>query len=371
MPAPRSTQSLPADLYSPATLGQALLDWYDQNRRVLPWRALPGAPRDPYRVWLSEIMLQQTGVEAVKPYFNRFVARWPDIGALASCEDQALFTAWAGLGYYARARNLLRCARAIITEHGGRFPQDVAQLRALPGIGDYTAAAIAAIAFDQPALVVDGNVERVMTRFAALATPLPKAKAEIKAALAALMPETRPGDFAQSMMDLGSMICTPKSPSCMLCPLEPGCKARQAGTPLAFPVKIKKNARPIRFGAVFVVYDHAGRLLLRTRPDTGLLAKMSEVPGSDWSEDQSMADNRSAAPMQADWHTSSAIVRHVFTHFELRLSVYLARIAPCPPPDACRWVTPSELKNEPLPTLFLKVIAFAGKFIPLSPNPEA
>jgi A/G-specific adenine glycosylase len=359
MSAQLPSNSRPVHFYPQARLGQALLDWYDKNRRALPWRALPGESVDPYRVWLSEIMLQQTGVETVKPYFNRFIACWPDIASLAHCEDQALFSAWAGLGYYARARNLLRCARAIIADSNGQFPQNEAQLRALPGIGDYTAAAIAAIAFNQPALVVDGNVERVITRFAALATPLPKAKPEIKAALAALAPKTRPGDFAQAMMDLGATICTPKSPSCEHCPLASGCRAFEAGTPLAFPLKPKKEKRPIRFGAAFVVFDSNGRLLLRTRPDHGLLAKMSEVPGSDWSEDETKGEHRSAAPLKADWRKLAGFVRHVFTHFELRLSVYHARIAPCLPPADCRWVAPSEIKSEPLPTLFVKVIAFA------------
>jgi len=339
----------------PHAFAPALLVWYDRHRRDLPWRARPGAMAEPYAVWLSEIMLQQTTVEAVKPYFHKFLALWPNVTSLAAAEDAAVFTAWAGLGYYARARNLLACARTITKDHGGRFPHSEAALLALPGIGAYTAAAIAAIAFNRRAVVVDGNVERVITRVFALETPLPAAKPAIRALLDPLTPQNRPGDFAQAMMDLGATICTPKTPACALCPLTDFCQARKTGRMSDFPVKAMKKPRPIRYGTAFLAYDDKGRLLLRTRPPKGLLANMAEIPTSDWLVAESTG---ASPPFPATWQRLNGEVRHVFTHFELRLGVMRALNVPATTaPPSCRWVARDALAQEPLPTLMKKVIA--------------
>lgn len=336
----------------------ALLAWYDRHARDLPWRAKAGETADPYRVWLSEIMLQQTTVVTVRPYFTKFVMAWPDVNALAAAEDQALLAAWAGLGYYARARNLIACARRVAGAHGGAFPDTEEGLRALPGIGAYTAAAIAAIAFNRPAVVIDGNIERVITRLAAIATPLPAAKTEIRAVLEPMVPPDRPGDFAQALMDLGATVCTPRSPDCLICPLQPFCRAAKAGEATAYPVKAKKRPKPVKFGTAYVVRDGAGRLLLRSRPGKGLLAGMTEVPNSGWAEEEAPA---ATPPFQADWSSRNAPVIHVFTHFELRMKVTCARLAGFPAaPEGMRWVAPDALDGEPLPTLFRKIIEAAG-----------
>jgi A/G-specific adenine glycosylase len=358
VPNARTQKQNPAPDLPPSAPTSALLDWYDKHARTLPWRTTGGRRADPYAVWLSEIMLQQTTVEAVKPYFARFLARWPDVAALAAAEEAELLTAWAGLGYYARARNLHACAKVIMAEHGGVFPNYEAGLRSLPGIGAYTAAAIAAIAFGERALVVDGNVERVITRLYAIATPLPKAKAEIRARLDPLTPEHRPGDFAQAMMDLGATICTPRNPLCSLCPLRPFCAAQKAGTMLDFPVKPAKKPRPVRFGTAFVVRDSSDALLLRTRPAKGLLGGMSEVPTSPWEE--AGATSPFKPPLESSWQVLNAPVIHVFTHFELRLGVQVARVpAGTIAPFGMRWVGNAALAGEPLPTLMRKVIAAA------------
>jgi len=331
----------------------ALLAWYDRAGRDLPWRVKSGRA-EPYRVWLSEIMLQQTGVEAVKPYFAKFLALWPDVRALAAAEDHAVMTAWAGLGYYARARNLLACARAVADDLDGRFPETEAGLRALPGIGAYTAAAIAAIAFGERAIVIDGNIERVVTRLSAIDTPLPKAKAEIHAVLDGMVPADRPGDFAQGLMDLGATICTPRSPSCLLCPLSEACLARARGQPTAFPVKPAKKRRKQLQGLAFVVLDAQARILLRTRAGKGLLAGMAEVPNVDWSAG---AGSLGAAPFQAEWRRLNQPVVHVFTHIDLRMEIAVARLpATAPAPEGMRWVAATTLDAEPVPTLFRKVI---------------
>jgi A/G-specific adenine glycosylase len=337
---------------------QGLLAWYDAHRRLLPWRAAPGETADPYRVWLSEIMLQQTTVETVKPYFLRFLARWPDIAVLAAAEDQAILTAWAGLGYYARARNLIACARRVAGEYRGHFPQTEEGLRALPGIGAYTAAAIAAIAFGQRAVVIDGNIERVITRLGTISTPLPQARSEISARLSPMVPPDRPGDFAQALMDLGAGICTPRNPDCLLCPLRAECRAAAAGSAMDFPVKARKKPKPVRFGTAYLVRDSAGRILIGTRPAKGLLAGMAEVPNGGWSE---AGAPTSASPLSAEWQAVESPIVHVFTHFELRLSVRHATLADSPPaPEGLRWVGSNALQDEPLPTLFRKVIAAVG-----------
>ena len=299
-----------------------LLAWYDGHARVLPWRAPPGAVlrSDPYRIWLSEVMLQQTTVAAVKDYFARFTTRWPSVGDLAAAPDGDVMAEWAGLGYYARARNLLACARAVVARHGGQFPADLAALRALPGIGPYTAAAVASIAFDQAQTVVDGNVERVMARVFAVQTPLPAARAELTALAAGLTPRLRPGDYAQAVMDLGATICTPRKPACGICPWVGGCAARQAGIAADLPRKTAKPAKPTRAGTVWLARRLDGALLLERRPDRGLLGGTLGFPGDGWD------GAAGVAPLAADWAVVGA-VRHTFTHFHLDLTVQRADVS--------------------------------------------
>jgi len=343
----------------------ALLAWYDRHRRRLPWRAEPDERADPYRVWLSEIMLQQTTVTAAGPYFLRFLERFPDVGALAAAPLDDVLRLWAGLGYYSRARNLHACAQAVMARHGGRFPASEAELLALPGVGPYTAAAIAAIAFDLPAAVVDGNVERVVTRLFALETPLPAAKPEIRRLTGLLAPATRPGDFAQAMMDLGAAICTPRRPACALCPWREPCAARRAGTQETFPRKAPKAERPTRRGVVFWVERPDGAALLRSRPPKGLLGGMTEAPTGRWAADVDLSlpvDALAAeAPLAAHWRRTPGLVTHVFTHFALELAVLCARVpAGTPAPAGARWVAAAELAGEALPSVFRKVAAHAG-----------
>jgi A/G-specific adenine glycosylase len=266
-----------------------ILAWYDMNARVLPWRRPPGAPgqADPYRVWLSEIMLQQTTVAMATPYFDAFTARWPTVEALAAADDPDVMAAWAGLGYYARARNLLACARAVAARGG--FPNTESELLGLPGIGPYTAAAITAIAFDRSAVVVDGNVERVMSRLFAVGTPLPAAKHELRVHAAALTPATRPGDYAQAVMDLGATLCMPRSPACGRCPWNDRCAAFAAGNPERYPLKTAKGARPTRYGTAWWI-ENDGHVLLVRRPTKGLLGGMIALPASDFALDRRAAD---------------------------------------------------------------------------------
>jgi len=354
-----------------------ILDWYDRHRRDLPWRAGPGERAEPYHVWLSEIMLQQTTVKAVRPYFARFLARWPRVEDLAAAPREDVLGAWAGLGYYARARNLHACAKVVAEAHGGEFPDTEAGLRALPGVGDYTAAAIAAIAFGRAAAVVDGNVERVMARRMALETPLPAAKKPIRAAVAQEVPAARPGDFAQAMMDLGATICTPKNPACALCPWQARCAAHKAGTMLAFPVKAPRRAKPVRYGHAFVVVDGRGAVLLGQRPDKGLLGGMSEVPGGPWRTAEKGGDPEGGdmAAALADAATRygpvleaatfqrlGGAVSHVFTHFELRLTVHRARLKGAGPKavPGSWWAPQGELTDQALPSVMAKVLAHAS-----------
>ena len=335
-----------------------LLAWYDRHRRVLPWRALPGETPDPYRVWASEIMLQQTTIAAVIPYFQRFMARFPHVEALAEAPSEAVMQAWAGLGYYSRARNLHACAKAVVGEHGGRFPDTEAGLRALPGIGAYTAGAVAAIAFDRPAAAVDGNVERVMTRLFAIAEELPGAKPLIREKVLALLPHGRPGDFAQALMDLGATICTPRNPACGICPWREPCVARQEGTQLAFPRKAAKKSGETRYGAAFVLRRADGAILLRTRPAKGLLGGMAEVPTSDWSKDYALADALTDAPLRLDWRRLMVPVRHVFTHFPLELTVFVATgPVGLKAPAGMRFTGDNALGQEPLSGVMAKVLA--------------
>jgi A/G-specific adenine glycosylase len=347
-------------------IASALLAWYDRERRHLPWRAEPGESPDPYKVWLSEIMLQQTTVKAVLPRYGLFLRRWPDVSALARAALGEVLAAWAGLGYYARARNLHACARAVVEGHSGRFPETEAELRKLPGIGGYTAAAIAAIAFGAPATPVDGNIERVVARLFAVATPLPEAKAEIRALAETLTPEARPGDFAQAMMDLGATICTPRRPACGLCVARPECRGYAEGLAEVLPYREGKADRPVRRGATYVAIRRDGALLLRERPLKGLLGGMLETPSSPWAAD---APNGKAvhihAPLKADWQKLPGLVEHTFTHFHLELSVYRAEVEAdavlkrAASPERCRWLTLRELSGAALPSLMRKVISHA------------
>lgn len=337
-----------------------LLAWYDRHARVLPWRVPPGTEAvdndpDPYRIWLSEVMLQQTTVEAVKKYFLLFTALWPTVEAMAAASEDDILRAWAGLGYYSRARNLKRCADIVARDLGGRFPATEEGLRALPGVGAYTAAAIAAIAFNRPSIVIDGNIERVTTRIAAISTPLPQAKGEIRAVLAPLVSPERPGDFAQAMMDLGATICTPRRPACILCPLKDDCRALALGEPEGFPVKKPKAVKPTRQGAAFVAVRPDGAVLLRKRPDKGLLGGMAEVPCSPWLTDATPGP--ADAPFLAAWQAAGAIT-HVFTHFTLVLSVYRAVFDGAAPPGTW-WSGPGAIQGEALPTVMKKAIEAA------------
>jgi len=335
---------------------------------VLPWRAKPGERPDSYRVWLSEIMLQQTTVRAVAPFYARFLARWPDVRALAAAPLEEVLKSWAGLGYYARARNLHACARAVMARHGGEFPQSEAELLALPGIGAYTAAAIAAIAFDVPTSPVDGNVERVIARLFAVAEPLPGAKSELRRLARRLTPQRRAGDFAQAMMDLGATICTPKKPACALCPWSDGCAARARGEAETLPRRTPKREGTLRRGAAFVAQRADGFLLLRTRPAKGLLGGMAEVPTTQWSKDFDEAAALDQAPQFRStkrqraiaWRRLPGVVRHVFTHFPLELSVYAVELpAHMLAPAGTRWIASSEISREALPSLMRKVVAHA------------
>lgn len=360
---------------------ELLLAWYDRHRRRLPWRPPAGERADPYKVWLSEIMLQQTGVKTVGPYFLKFVARWPDVAALGSASLDDVLRMWAGLGYYSRARNLHACAVAVLRDHGGVFPDTEEGLRELPGIGPYTAAAIAAIAFGRRTMPVDGNIERVVTRLFAIEDVLPQAKPLIRQLAATLLGpsragdvkpragdaksraggvESRAGDSAQALMDLGASICTPKKPACVLCPLSEGCISRARGDQETFPRKAPKKAGALRRGAAFVV-RRGDELLVRSRPEKGLLGGMTEVPNSDWFAGQDDETSLKQAPVLtglARWHRKAGVVTHVFTHFPLELVVYTASVpSRAKAPDGARWVSIATLEDEAFPNVMRKVIA--------------
>jgi A/G-specific adenine glycosylase len=325
---------------------------------------LPGERAEPYRVWLSEIMLQQTGVKTVGPYFEKFLARWPDVDALGAASLDDVLRMWAGLGYYSRARNLHACAAAVRRDHGGVFPDSEEGLRALPGIGPYTASAIAAIAFGRRTMPVDGNIERVVSRLFAVEEPLPQAKPLIQQLATTLLgtgeTNSRAGDSAQALMDLGSSICTPKKPACALCPLNEDCLSRRRGDQETFPRKAVKKTGTLRRGAAFVV-TRGQELLVRSRPEKGLLGGMTEVPGSDWIVAQDDKAALRQAPMHksiARWHRKVGVVTHVFTHFPLELVVYTASVpARARAPEGMRWVPIATLKDEALPNVMRKVIA--------------
>ena len=344
----------------------ALLHWYDQEHRELPWRYLADEKPDPYRVWISEIMLQQTTVKAVIPYFERFVARWPTIRALAKAGLDDVLAVWAGLGYYSRARNLHACARAVVADHKGRFPKTEAGLRELPGIGPYTAAAIAAIAFGQKSSPVDGNVERVVARLFAVREALPGAKPQLRSLAQSLTPEARAGDFAQALMDLGATVCTPRRPSCLMCPLSGQCAAAALGLAETLPARAVKAERPVRHGVAFVALREDGHVLLRRRPDAGLLGGMMEVPSTAWGDSWLSADEALRdAPARADWWPVTGAVSHTFTHFRLEMMVYRAVIPVdaslnlWAEPERCRWVRRRDLQGEALPSVMKKLLAHA------------
>ena len=339
-----------------APLSDALLHWYDRHARTMPWRTAPedrakGLRPDPYRVWLSEVMLQQTTVAAVRDYFHRFTARWPTVSALAAAPDGDVMGEWAGLGYYARARNLLKCARAVVAAHDGRFPETEVALRTLPGIGPYTAAAIAAIAFDAPATVVDGNVERVIARLHRVEAPLPAAKPALTRLAAALTPQTRPGDYAQAVMDLGATICTPRNPACGLCPWMQPCAARAAGVQASLPRKTPKPVKPTRHGTLWLARQGECWLLER-RPDTGLLGGMLGFPGDAWD------GAGGPAPATATWQRVGE-VRHTFTHFHLILQVLTATLGPQPPLRGTL-TNPHDFRPADLPTVMRKAFDLAS-----------
>jgi A/G-specific adenine glycosylase len=339
---------------------ETLLAWYDRHRRTLPWRALPGESVDPYRVWLSEIMLQQTTVAAVKPYFDSFLARWPRIEDLAAAELDEVLHAWAGLGYYARARNLHKCAKVVAADYGGRFPDTEDGLAELPGIGPYTAAAIAAIAFDRVASPVDGNIERVVARLFAVEESMPAAKPKLCALAATLTPPGRAGDYAQAAMDLGATICTPRKPACSLCPWLDVCRARALGRQEDFPVRVAKTEKPTRRGVVYWAIDAKGQVLLRRREEKGLLGGMIEFPSTAWTEAGArVADAIVAAPVTADWVDLPGLVRHTFTHFHLELIVLAGHKAK----GAGLWSPLDKLSDHALPNLMKKVARHALKHV--------
>ncbi|KRB01492.1 A/G-specific adenine glycosylase [Devosia sp. Root685] len=336
----------------------AVLAWYDRHARTLPWRVSPadrakGVHAGPYRVWLSEVMLQQTTVAAVQKYFLRFTQLWPTVFDLAAAPLDAVLREWAGLGYYARARNLHACAVAVVENHGGVFPKSSEGLQTLPGIGAYTSAAIAAICFDERIAVLDGNLDRVLARFYTLPVPVREAKDELRSALQASVPE-RAGDFAQAMMDLGATICAPRVASCLICPLQRDCLGTREGAPTLYPIKPEKAERPVRRGHAFVMTDQSGDVYLQSRPGKGLLGGMTEVPTSEWSSDLSEV----AYPVSGQWRHRGQVV-HVFTHFRLELEVW-SSLVPADGLENGWWSQPSALKGEALPTLFRKVLAQAG-----------
>jgi A/G-specific adenine glycosylase len=339
-------------------LPRILLDWYDVHAREMPWRVGPAARKagqrpDPYRIWMSEIMLQQTTGATVRDYFTRFTARWPGVTDLAAAEDADVMGEWAGLGYYARARNLLKCARAVVEHHGGVFPADHAALLKLPGIGPYTAAAVSSIAFDLPFTVLDGNVERVMARLYDIHTPLPAAKPALMIKAEALTPQMRAGDYAQAVMDLGATICSPKSPACGICPWRDPCIARLNGTAADLPKKTPKKPKPVRHGTVYLAQRHDGAWLLETRPEKGLLGGMLGWPGSEW-QDASAPRPAGTPPIDGDWQDLAGEVRHTFTHFHLMLSVKTAVIPANREPHRGIFMPKDRFRPSDLPTVMRK-----------------
>ena len=346
-----------------SAMPRSLLEWYDRHAREMPWRVAPqdraaGIQPDPYRVWLSEIMLQQTTVATVREYFLRFTARWPTVAALAAAKDADVMGEWAGLGYYARARNLLKCAREVVERHGGTFPADHAALLKLPGIGPYTAAAVSSIAFDLPHAVLDGNVERVMARLHDIHTPLPAAKPLLMEKAVELTPQERPGDYAQAVMDLGATICTPKSPACGICPWRTPCLARERGTNGELPRKTPKQPKPTRRGTLYIARRADGAWLLETRPEKGLLGGMLGWPGSDWI-DTAQPRPDGDPPIEAGWQPLKAEVRHTFTHFHLSLTIFVATVPLHTAPARGSFMPADSFRPSDLPTVMRKAFDLA------------
>ena len=343
-------------------IGPDLLAWYDVHARAMPWRVSPndyaaGVRQDPYKVWLSEVMLQQTQVITVQNYFLAFVETWPTVEDLAAADLEDVLKAWAGLGYYSRARNLKKCADLVVSQWGGRFPRLRSELIGLPGIGDYTASAIAAIAFDEAVPVVDGNVERVVARVFRITTPFPNAKKNAAELVAAQLDQTRPGEFAQAMMDLGATLCTPKGPRCNACPISHICMSSEAGDVEQFPVKRPKKKKPTRRGAAFVIVDQGNNVWLCKRPMSGLLAGMTQVPTTDWNSNRNGATGKAAAPVGGEWQ-SVGTIRHTFTHFHLELEVWKLRIDHTPRIGGW-WCNIGSIDNEALPSVMQKAVKFA------------
>lgn len=340
-------------------VSEKLLDWYDSNHRVLPWRALPGKQQDPYYVWLSEIMLQQTTVATVKAYFIKFIEQWSTVNQLAEASLDEILHSWQGLGYYTRARNLHKCAQVIVNEYNGIFPQDYKELKKLPGIGDYTAAAILSIAFDIKATVIDGNVDRVISRLFVIEEPLPASKKIIREYARQLTPDTRSGDYAQALMDLGATICTPATPMCLLCPLKVECKALETPDPQFYPRRLPKAKKPYKYGIVFCLQRKSdGAVLLRKRPEEGLLGGMIEIPSSDWLEEKEPIQAViKQSPLQVGFINTEKSIKHTFTHFSLELAIYKGNVNDnLKAPAGCFWCLPSEFEKQAIPTVMKKVI---------------
>lgn len=351
---------------SSISYSEKLLNWYDRHHRHLPWRVSPsdaslGVVPDPYHIWLSEIMLQQTTVGAVKSYYEKFLRLWPHLEDLASTSEQDVLKAWAGLGYYSRARNLKKCAETIVADYNGQFPDTAAELKKLPGIGDYTSAAIAAIAFDEHVAVVDGNIERIISRLDRITEPLPAAKKPIKVRMTELTPANRPGDFAQAMMDLGASLCSPKKPACALCPFTGACEAEKAGDMERFPVKAPKKQKPTRRGAAFLIRREGdGAIWLQKRPASGLLASMTQVPTTNWTDKKQgeafdLANALDHAPKCFEFRKRTGQVTHTFTHFHLELDIYQTSATGNPEMEGW-WSKKDKIANEALPTVFRKVV---------------
>jgi len=343
----------------PSPLPAILLAWYDRAGRDLPWRKKHGEVADPYHVWLSEVMLQQTTVVAVAPYFRKFIQRWPKVTDLAAASEDEVMHAWAGLGYYARARNLHACAKMVTDWRGGRFPDDEESLRQLPGIGDYTAAAITAIAFGKRAVVMDGNVERVVARLFAVTEPLPAVKPRLKALAGQLTPDFRPGDYAQAVMDLGATICTPRNPACVLCPWMTACQGLRQGVAAGLPAKLAKPERPTRHGTAYWATRKDGAVLIRRRPPQGLLGGMMEIPSTPWRDSPWETDELAAQqPLAGQWRPLPGLVRHTFTHFHLELKLVAAKTAGSAVAHGL-WVPLDQLGDHALPSVMGKVIRHA------------
>jgi A/G-specific adenine glycosylase len=350
---------------NPVSVRRRLLRWYDQNGRELPWRFKKNKSPDLYHVWLSEIMLAQTTVTVVKGYFHRFISRWPTLIDLAEADLGDVLHAWQGLGYYARARNLHKSAQIIIEELGGQFPDTELALKQLPGVGDYTAAAIAAIGFNKPTTPIDTNIERVTARLFALTDALPKGRAQISEYASILTPKTRPGDFAQALMDLGSSICNPKAPKCNICPLNQNCLAEKKGNPEGYPIKTRKAKRQVRHGMVFWAALADGRVMLRIRPQNGLLGGMTEFPSTDWRANLwTLAEAKKQSPINGNWRQLDGIIHHSFSHFHLELIVLAAKFGIKKDLRGCReffWCAPDQLSKHALPTLMKKVASHVAQ----------